>query len=572
MPAALIQDKKELEKYSSAFTLSDMEIFIFPELIYALLLANIMSPQIWDWRKDPWFKDLSKMNFNRRVQRLKQFIIDKYNFNLDLETWGLTNKKKELERFKDIIDIEWLARSNALFGYTGDKYYFDIDIRRHFGLDKYTSDIIPYWKTETVAAMDAFMHKPNYTKGAGECVSLSVLYAAALYIVLQIPLENIFLLATPLHSQNFIIDKNNFITNNRRIVTKNMWFNGTELSDKARRALSKERVTIVSHISGYIHIDYAQATLDKHIYEKFTQELKNFLKTDINFEILANFLRLYSKYRKYFQFEYNREGHRYYLKAEKLYSYEHSSKNRVGDVSGRRLLEEVETEDFEITPYPDRYVVNVLEKKINNNTLVEEESKIYNILADLVNQDKHLEALLRDLEEFTVIKPSLPKQDKQYIKNTEVLRIKAGMSRLEIIEYLSQQRKSNLSVDLAFYAARQLDDKGWEPFWLACLKRNPVSVDKLAKYSVSEIYNILQTYSHESIYSGKGLATPDEVVNFERGDGLEKAICFINVILNKAKDASIKIVVAAKKAQVNIDNDKYIFKTNKGYTFSREIK
>jgi len=27
-------DKKTLEKYSSAYTLSDMEIFIFPELFY----------------------------------------------------------------------------------------------------------------------------------------------------------------------------------------------------------------------------------------------------------------------------------------------------------------------------------------------------------------------------------------------------------------------------------------------------------------------------------------------------------------------------------------------------------
>ena len=37
---------RELEKYSSAFTLSDMEIFIFPELLYALVYANIMSPEI----------------------------------------------------------------------------------------------------------------------------------------------------------------------------------------------------------------------------------------------------------------------------------------------------------------------------------------------------------------------------------------------------------------------------------------------------------------------------------------------------------------------------------------------
>ena len=46
---------KELEKYSSAYTLSDMEVFIFPELFYSLVLANIMSPEIWKWRDDPWF-------------------------------------------------------------------------------------------------------------------------------------------------------------------------------------------------------------------------------------------------------------------------------------------------------------------------------------------------------------------------------------------------------------------------------------------------------------------------------------------------------------------------------------
>ena len=37
-------NEKEMEKYSSSVTLSDMEIFIFPELLYSLLLANIMSP------------------------------------------------------------------------------------------------------------------------------------------------------------------------------------------------------------------------------------------------------------------------------------------------------------------------------------------------------------------------------------------------------------------------------------------------------------------------------------------------------------------------------------------------
>ena len=41
----------------------------------------------------------------------------------------------------------------------GDKHYFTLDIRKHFGLDKYTSSTIPYWKTETVEAMDAFAYR-----------------------------------------------------------------------------------------------------------------------------------------------------------------------------------------------------------------------------------------------------------------------------------------------------------------------------------------------------------------------------------------------------------------------------
>ncbi len=158
-----------------------------------------------------------------------------------------------------------MARSNALFGYEGDKYYFDIDIRTHFGLDKYDGNVIPYWKTETVEAMDAFRHKPGYATGAGECVSLSTLYAAALFVVARIPLSDIYLMATPLHSQNFVDVDDGILTNNRRLVTKNMWFNGTALSAQARRALENERVTIVAHETGYVHTVYPEATIDPEV-------------------------------------------------------------------------------------------------------------------------------------------------------------------------------------------------------------------------------------------------------------------------------------------------------------------
>ena len=265
------------EEKSAAATLSDMEIFIFPELMYSLVLANILSPRLWRWRDLEWFEGIREMRPKKRLQHLRQHIMDNYTFNLDLETWGLTNQARELARFAPFLDPAEIAASNALFGYHGDAYYYDIDIRRHFGLDKYSTDVIPYWKTETIEAMDAFRRKEGHAVGAGECVSLAGLYAAAAFVVCGFPLESIYLMATPLHSQNFIDVDTGILTNNRRLVTRAMWSNGTVISCQARRALEHERVTIVSHCSGYIHLLYTEATISPSAYAHFAERLNAFL-------------------------------------------------------------------------------------------------------------------------------------------------------------------------------------------------------------------------------------------------------------------------------------------------------
>ena len=266
-----------LEEKSAAATLSDMEIFVFPELMYSLVLANIASPRLWAWRDLEWFAGVESMRPKKRLQRLRQHIMDNYTFNLDLDTWGLTKQQTELARFAPVLSPDDIAKSNALFGYQGDAYYYDIDIRRHFGLDKYDGDTIPYWKTETVEAMDAFRHKSGHAVGAGECVSLAGLYAAAAFVVCRLPLESIYLMATPLHSQNFVDVDTGILTNNRRLVTRAMWSNGTVISRQARRALEHERVTIVSHCTGWMHLLHHDATIDPTAYENFSRKLSAFL-------------------------------------------------------------------------------------------------------------------------------------------------------------------------------------------------------------------------------------------------------------------------------------------------------
>lgn len=409
-----------LEEKSAAATLSDMEIFIFPELMFALVLANIMSPRLWKWRELDWFAGIRDMRPKKRLQRLRQHIMDNYTFNLDLDTWGLTTQQRELARFAPFLSPDEIASSNALFGYQGDAYYYDIDIRRHFGLDKYDSDTIPYWKTETIEAMDAFRHKPGHSVGAGECVSLAGLYAAAAFVVCGLPLESIYLMATPLHSQNFIDADSGILTNNRRLVTRAMWANGSVISHQARRALEHERVTIVSHATGYIHLLYPEATIDPSAYARFSERLRAFL---------------------------------------------------------------VPPEDS-----PDRRLVE----------------------------------------------PRLPDPGRvRFVRDEEPLNLTADMGRDEICERLRAISAKNRVAALAPYAAHDLGQTEAEPFVKAALERCPVSRAAFAPGASAgaAVIGRIAELGGESIYDGTSrCASPDEVWNFQRGDGFEKCLLAANVL------------------------------------------
>ena len=573
-----IDQKKQDELYSSAFTMSDMEIFIFPELLYAMVLANILSPCLWAWKNDPWFSEIDQLNFNKKIHRLKQFVMDNYLFNLDLETWGLTTQETELNRFKNFISPSIIAESNALFGYEGDKYYFSIDIRKHFGLDKYNSNVIPFWKTETIEAMNAFQYKEGHTMGAGECVSFSALYAAALFVVLKIPLDQIFLIATPLHSQNFINWQEGFLTNNRRIVTKKMWFNGTALSDKARRAIYNEKITYVSHLSGYIHSVYKEATIDKKKYEAFAENLNFFLKTTISGEIFANLLRSYSQYRKFFEFSFFYEGKTLYLDAGQLYKYEHNSKNRVGDKSRSKLFEEIDIEEFSLEKNSEKYLFDELELKIKEVPFCcfkPESISFWEKEFSIIPEKKNL---LEDLKIFSCASAKLPNPNEKTFKSPKTNYIlETTATQEEIFSTLNLARDKDLMANLAFRAGRYCRKKEWPSFLKAALERNPVSLIFFKGKQIETVYQILLNLKEHSIYGPKQFAQPDEVINFQRGDGLEKAFVLANFLYNNGSKifkikAQEKIILLENKEQsykftsqkkikglFQIKEDKYFF-------------
>jgi hypothetical protein len=563
----------DVEKYSSAITLSDMEVFVYPELLYGLVLANILSPRLWAWRDDPWFKDIDKAKPHKRILRLKQFIIDHYEFNLDLDTWGLTTKQREIERFKHVIDEATLSRSNALFGYEGDKYYFDQDIRRHFGLDKYTTDIIPYWKTETLEGMDAFRFKDGYRLGAGECVSLSTLYAAAMFVVCRIPLDQIFLMATPLHSQNFIDIGDGYVTNNRRVITRAMWFNGTEQSSKAQRALRNEQVTIVAHNTGYIHCVFPRATIDPAAYGHFKAALAEYLRTDVTMEILSNFLRDNSDLQKCYQLRHESGSKHHYIGVERVFAYEHSSSYKVSDRTRDNLLDEIDEDEFFPEPLQGRMLLNKFDdffKKGNVDLAKPEDVKRLSMELDC-QCNRALDVLSR-LAKFVLLQPRFPDADApRTFEPGPTIRLTPEMSREQIRDYLESIRPTNPSADLAFYAFRDMARTDWAPFLKAAVERNPASIKGTEGKSVEEIVALLESWPNESIYDGTRLAQPDEVWNFKRGDGLEKAICLANILKAREPGQAVRIEVSEGSARVTMGSTTATWPSAKGLAVARQL-
>jgi hypothetical protein len=569
------RERRDLERKSSAVTLSDMEVFIFPELMYALLLANVMSPRIWKWRDDPWFSGIETMTPYRRITRLKQYVMDHYAFNLDLDTWGLTSKQREVERFQDHVSPEALSQSNALFGYEGDKYYFDIDIRTHFGLDKYEGDVIPYWKTETVEAMDAFCHKPAYAFGAGECVSLAALYAAALFIVGRIPLSDIFLMATPLHSQNFVDTGHGILTNNRRLVTKNMWFNGTALSAQARRALENERVTVVAHETGCIHVMFPDATIDPEQYKRFATKLRRLLQTPLTPEILGNFVRHTADIQKCFQVRWRNFGVDRYIAMEKLLTYEYDCPFRFNDDTRERLMMEVAGEDFESQPLPGRIVLDDLEQVVRQGRVDIRTPEGFALLVERVTSScmQGQDAIDR-LRRFCWTEPRLPDAaTKTFRRDQPPLGLDVSMERADVVARLEGLQETNELAELAFYAYRDLNRTEAEPFLKAALERCPVSIAACADLDDTALVATVEALADESIYDEPGrLAQPDEVWNFGRGDGAEKALLLANLLRSRHPEATLYIEVTEHEATLRAgdgasgrpEGDAYRFISRKG--------
>jgi hypothetical protein len=407
--------------------------------------------------------------------------------------------------------------------------------------------------------MDAFRFKDGYTTGAGECVSLSTLYAAALFVVAGIPLDDLYLMATPLHSQNFVDLKEGILTNNRRIVTKNMWFNGTELSTKARRALQHERVTVVAHHTGVVHTLYPEATMAQGDYARFAQKLTAFTQKDIDYNALVGFLRQDPARQALFQVATLRAERLNYVAAEHAFAQEARSKAALGDDTQEALLAELDERALASAPLVGRASLNEAQTLLRRPA----PERAAALTEYFESQGLAGARLVADLQAFCRLTLRLPGTDKTWVPSP-VITLDGVQSAEEARERLWAQRHDNDTVALAFAAARDLSRSPWRPFLKAALERNPVSVQGAMGQTPAQVFARLQAMPDSSIYPEPyRLAQPDEVWNFGRGDGLEKALCLLNILCHRAPEQRLTLDGDRHGVVLTLGHHEFRFRTAK---------
>ena len=80
-----------------------------------------------------------------------------------------------------------------------------------------------------------------------------------------------------------------------------------------------------------------------------------------------------------------------------------------------------------------------------------------------------------------------------------------------------------------------------------------------------EVLAVILAMPDESIYDEAGrLAQPDEVWNYGRGDGAEKAVLLANILKDRTPGISAKIEVGPGRAVLTMNERRYEFVSAKG--------
>ncbi len=178
--------------------------------------------------------------------------------------------------------------------------------------------------------------------------------------------------------------------------------------------------------------------------------------------------------------------------------------------------------------------------------------------------------MLNDLHNFIYTDPDIPGTNKVFL-NPPMPAILPDDSREKITGTINDLAEKSETAMMAMYVYRQMDRIDWVPFVKASIERNPVCFTDLNGSSVMEVYEILTKLTGESIYDGNRLALPDEVWNFRRGDGIEKAFLLADFVIQKNPEASLMIEIMNEMVVLKYENESYVFSSSKSFRRSVAI-
>lgn len=277
-----------LERLSNAVSLTVLEIDFLPQkLIPAFLLANLMSPALWEWRdeKDAVADNGILYSPKNRLNQIQRFF-HHYTFtNIDGEPggdpWGLLNFEEEEKRFgKEFVEKirkEYDATFRRLLVETPDSQFGQI-INQPY----YHEGFFPRLKNETLEVMNAFTSVNEEGKSSGKCIGLGMLWAAALVVWGRFPLDRVVITGNRAHMFVYLDVDDGHLLNNTKWFSTTRINNQSELSEFARVVASSTETTFFYNPSvGMCHCTSRVSQIPHHQVADIYADISRFVSNPI---------------------------------------------------------------------------------------------------------------------------------------------------------------------------------------------------------------------------------------------------------------------------------------------------
>ena len=212
----------------------------------------------------------------------------------------------------------------------------------------------------------------------------------------------------------------------------------------------------------------------------------------------------------------------------------------------------MDEDEFFPAPMENRILLNKFDEFFKQYRVnLDKPEQVERLMAEMECNCTRNRSAVQELLSFARLEPRLPGLGgKQHVIHTAHIKLAPTMTREDIIAHLVGLRGELPVADLAFYAFRDLAQCDTAPFFKAALERSPVSIKSTEQLGDDELVQMLEKLPNESIYDGTRLAQPDEVWNYRRGDGLERALLLANIW--KSRQPQDALALASDGARVTL--------------------